>query len=69
MIKAITSRFLLEYDFKLQSGPETLRPTNVVHGDKILPNRDAIILFRRRTGQGSERIDLLHNRIGDKSIS
>ncbi|KOS19888.1 Ent-kaurene oxidase [Escovopsis weberi] len=47
MIKAIISRFLIEYDFKLESG-ETTRPANMVQGDKIFPNRDAVILFRRR---------------------
>nr|BAM84050.1 cytochrome P450 monooxygenase [Tolypocladium album] len=48
MIKAITSRILLEYDFKLESGREGYRPPNSIQGDKILPNRDAVVLFRRR---------------------
>ncbi|GIK05237.1 hypothetical protein Aspvir_009341 [Aspergillus viridinutans] len=48
VIKAITSRILLEYDFKLQCGPNTSRPPNIIQGDKILPNRDVIVLFRRR---------------------
>ncbi|POR31658.1 Cytochrome P450 monooxygenase [Tolypocladium paradoxum] len=48
MIKATTSRILLEYDFKLQSGAETCRPPNIIRGDKILPNPDSVVLFRRR---------------------
>nr|AFO69284.1 P450 monooxygenase [Periglandula ipomoeae] len=48
MIKAITSRILLEYDFKLHSEFASERPPNIIHGDKILPNRTAVILLRRR---------------------
>nr|AGN73037.1 P450 monooxygenase [Epichloe aotearoae] len=47
MIKAIMSRILLEYDFKLDSEFPSRRPPNIVHGDKILPNRNAVVLFRR----------------------
>ncbi|KJZ72999.1 hypothetical protein HIM_07571 [Hirsutella minnesotensis 3608] len=48
MIKAVTSRLLLEYDFKLEGGLEHGRPPNIVSGDKILPNSTANVFFRRR---------------------
>jgi len=48
MIKAITSRLLLDYDFKLEGGNGAFRPPNMIQGDKILPNRDALVLFRPR---------------------
>jgi len=48
MIKAITSRLLLDFDFKLEDGNGSFRPPNTIQGDKILPNRDAMVLFRRR---------------------
>nr|AFO69293.1 P450 monooxygenase [Epichloe gansuensis] len=47
MIKAIVSRILLEYDFKLDGEFPSRRPPNIVHGDKILPNRNAVVLLRR----------------------
>ncbi|RDA95617.1 hypothetical protein CP533_1096 [Ophiocordyceps camponoti-saundersi (nom. inval.)] len=47
MIKAIMSRLLLEYDIELQDGSHR-RPPNTISGDKILPNRDAVVLLRRR---------------------
>lgn len=48
MIKAILSRFLMEYDFKLEPG-QSSRPPNMVQGDKLFPNRDAVVLLRRRS--------------------
>ncbi|KAM4059006.1 cytochrome p450 [Hirsutella rhossiliensis] len=48
MIKAVVSRILLDYEFKLQGSYEHRRPPNIISGDKILPNRDAVVLFRRR---------------------
>ncbi|KAH8897620.1 P450 monooxygenase [Thozetella sp. PMI_491] len=47
-IKAITSRILLEYDFKLKDDSILGRPPNIIEGDKILPNRDAVVLLKRR---------------------
>nr|AGN73072.1 P450 monooxygenase [Epichloe coenophiala] len=47
MIKAIMSRILLDHDFKLDSEFPSRRPPNIVHGDKILPNRNAVVLLRR----------------------
>nr|AFO69303.1 P450 monooxygenase [Aciculosporium take] len=51
LIKAITSRILLEYDFKLKGDFPSGRPPNTIHGDKILPNHTATILLRRRNGE------------------
>ncbi|KAG5975783.1 hypothetical protein E4U58_007323 [Claviceps cyperi] len=48
LIKAIVSRFLIEYDFKLQGDCASGRPPNLIHVDKLLPNRTATILLRRR---------------------
>ncbi|KAG6163600.1 hypothetical protein E4U11_001781 [Claviceps purpurea] len=48
LIKAIVSRLLIDYDFKLQGDCASGRPPNLVHGDKLLPNRTATILLRRR---------------------
>ncbi|KAG6262376.1 hypothetical protein E4U49_003168 [Claviceps purpurea] len=48
LIKAIVSRLLIDYDFKLQGDCASERPPNLVHGDKLLPNRTATILLRRR---------------------
>ncbi|KAI1082126.1 P450 monooxygenase [Whalleya microplaca] len=48
MIKAITSQILLEYDIKLQSEFVSGRPPNIINGDKIFPNRTAVVLLRRR---------------------
>ncbi|PHH78827.1 hypothetical protein CDD80_6198 [Ophiocordyceps camponoti-rufipedis] len=48
MIKSIMSRLLLEYDIKLQGDGCHRRPPNIISGDKILPNRDAVILLRHR---------------------
>ncbi|KJZ71110.1 hypothetical protein HIM_09529 [Hirsutella minnesotensis 3608] len=48
VIKAITSRLLLEYEFKLQDGYKYRRPPNIISGDKLLPNRDAVVHFRHR---------------------
>nr|UGT01479.1 P450 monooxygenase [Claviceps capensis] len=48
LIKAIVSRILIDYDFKLQGDCASGRPPNLVHGDKLLPNRTATILLRHR---------------------
>nr|UGT01521.1 P450 monooxygenase [Claviceps arundinis] len=48
LIKAIVSRILIDYDFKLQGDCASGRPPNLIHGDKLLPNRTATILLRRR---------------------
>ncbi|KAG6307935.1 hypothetical protein E4U45_003047 [Claviceps purpurea] len=48
LIKAIVSRLLIDYDFKLQGDCASGRPPNLVHGDKLLPNRTATVLLRRR---------------------
>lgn len=48
MIKSIMSRLLLEFDIELQGGGSHHRPPNIISGDKILPNRDAVILLRQR---------------------
>ncbi|KAG5944078.1 hypothetical protein E4U59_007641 [Claviceps monticola] len=48
MIKAIVSRILIDYDFKLQEDCASGRPPNLTHGDKLFPNRTATILLRRR---------------------
>nr|J7FIP8.1 RecName: Full=Cytochrome P450 monooxygenase idtP; AltName: Full=Indole-diterpene biosynthesis cluster protein P; Flags: Precursor [Claviceps paspali]AFO85418.1 P450 monooxygenase [Claviceps paspali] len=48
MIKAIISRVLFDYEFKLQDDSAAGRPPNLIHGDKIFPSRDVTVLFRRR---------------------
>ncbi|KAF4585499.1 P450 monooxygenase [Ophiocordyceps camponoti-floridani] len=48
MIKSIMSRLLLEFDIELQGDGSHHRPPNIISGDKILPNRDAVILLRQR---------------------
>ncbi|KYK60560.1 cytochrome P450 monooxygenase [Drechmeria coniospora] len=48
MIKSIMSRILLEYDLKLEGNDMTRRPVNSIQGDKILPNRESVVLLRRR---------------------
>lgn len=47
MIKAILSRILLDYDFKFEDG-QTGRPENMLIGDKVLPNLETKVFFRRR---------------------
>jgi cytochrome P450 monooxygenase len=48
MIKSIMSRLLLEYDFKFEDG-RISRPQNLVQGDKILPDYNRSLFFRRRS--------------------
>lgn len=48
MMKAILSRLLLHYDFKFDESQRG-RPKNLPIGDKLLPNMDTRILFKRRT--------------------
>ncbi|KAE8138186.1 cytochrome P450 [Aspergillus pseudotamarii] len=52
VLKAILSRFLVEYDF--QFGPDQIgRPKNVLLGDKIVPNTSTDVYVRKRTASQS----------------
>ena len=48
-IKAIMSRLLMEYDFKLADGQKK-RPRNIRNGEQIMPNVWATLLIRKRRG-------------------
>lgn len=48
-IKAIMSRLLMEYDFKLPDGQKK-RPGNVHNGEQTMPNVWATLLIRKRKG-------------------
>lgn len=48
MIKAIVSRILVDFEFRIEGGDPHRRPPNIISGDKILPNWDAVVLLRRR---------------------
>ncbi|KAK8047957.1 cytochrome P450 monooxygenase SirB-like protein [Apiospora saccharicola] len=58
MIKSIMSRIILEYDFKLASGKET-RPSNILDGDKIFPDRKETMVEWELHGQYDHRHVLL----------
>lgn len=46
VLKATLARFLVEYEFKFESG-RTTRPKNMVIGDKIVPNVSTKIFIKR----------------------
>lgn len=46
-MKLMMAHLILEYDFKTEK--EGVRPLNVAAGFTVLPDREATILFRRRT--------------------
>ncbi|PIG80539.1 cytochrome P450 [Aspergillus arachidicola] len=49
VLKAILSRFLVEYEFRF--GPDQVgRPKNMLLGDKIVPNTSVDVYVRKRTG-------------------
>lgn len=47
-IKAILSRIILDYEFRLEDGSAG-RPKNVVVGEHIIPNSSAKVLFKKRS--------------------
>ncbi|KAF4122578.1 cytochrome P450 monooxygenase [Geosmithia morbida] len=49
-LKAILSRFLLEYDFQLEDG-STVRPRNVAFGDKIAADYSKHLLIKKRVAR------------------
>ncbi|BAE65194.1 unnamed protein product [Aspergillus oryzae RIB40] len=52
VLKAILSRFLVEYEFRF--GPDQVgRPKNMLLGDKIVPNTSVDVYVRKRTGSRS----------------
>ncbi|KAB8220002.1 cytochrome P450 [Aspergillus novoparasiticus] len=52
VLKAILSRFLMEYEFRF--GPDQVgRPKNMLLGDKIVPNTSVDVYVRKRTGSRS----------------
>jgi cytochrome P450 len=48
VMKAIMSRFFMEYEFKFGHG-QTQRPKNMLIGDKIVPNVGTDVYLRKRS--------------------